>query len=160
VLVANMRKLACANAADVISTKTPNAAAAKATHVTSTKATHVTAAKAAAHVASAKAAHAPATVSSAAAATAAGLCTRGKKASGKHRGCQNHHHSSSHDIRHWDGRTFRHRSLPNAGILRRQTPTSRWTGDGNAYLSSPLNSYSSGLNNRVLGIPARNEKNG
>jgi len=150
VLVANMRKLACANAADVISTKTPNAAAAKATHVTSTKATHM---------ASAKAAHAPATVSSATAA-AASLCTRGKKAAGKHRGCQNHHHSSSHNILRWDGRTFRHRSLPNAGILRRQTPTSRWTGDGNAYLSSPLNSYSSGLNNRVLGIPARNEKNG
>jgi hypothetical protein len=102
VLVADVRKLACAKAADVISTKTSNATAAKATHVTSTEATHV---------ASAKAAHAPATVSSA----TAGLCTRGKKAAGKHRGCQNHHQSSSHDILHWDGRTFRHRTGSDTG---------------------------------------------
>jgi hypothetical protein len=78
---------------------------AKATHVASAKATHVASAKAA-HVASTKAA--PATVSSATTA-AAGLCTRGKKAAGKHCACQNHHHSSSHDILHSDGRTFRHR---------------------------------------------------
>jgi hypothetical protein len=90
VLVADMRKLACANAADVTSTKTP--------HATSTEATHM---------ASAKAAHAPATVSSATASAAAGLCTSGKKAAGKQRACQNHHHSSSHDILRWDGRTFR-----------------------------------------------------
>jgi hypothetical protein len=94
-----MRQLACAKTTDAISTKTTNAAAAEATHVTS--------AKAAAHVASAKAAHAPATVSSATAtATAAGLCPRGKKAAGKNCACQNHHHSSSHDILHWDGRSF------------------------------------------------------
>jgi hypothetical protein len=92
---------------------------AHATHATSAKATHVTAAKAAAHVAAAKAAHAATTVSSAATATA-GLSTRGKKATGKRRACQNHHHSSSHDILHWDGRTFRHRSLTNVGVLRSQ----------------------------------------
>jgi hypothetical protein len=140
-----MRKFACAKAADAISTKTPNAAAAKATHVTAAKATaHVASAKAAAHVTAAKAAHAPATVSSAATATAAaaGLCTRGKKAAGKYRGCQNHHHSSSHNILRWDGRTFRHRSLPNAGVLRRHTPTSRLTGHGNADLPPLLNSHS------------------
>jgi len=106
VLVAEVRQLACAKATDVISTKTPNAAAAKATHVTSTKATHV---------ASAKAAHAPATVSSATAA-AAGFCTRGKKAARKHGACQNHHHSSSHDILHRDGRTFRHRVWSDVGV--------------------------------------------
>jgi hypothetical protein len=81
-----------AKTTDVISTKTSNATAAKATHVTSTEAAH-TPAKAA-HVAPAAT-----TVSTAATATAAaGLCTRGKKAAGKQCGCQNHHHSSSHDI--------------------------------------------------------------
>jgi hypothetical protein len=78
---------------------------AHATHVISAKAVHVTAAKAPAHVASAKST----TVASAATAATAGLCTRGKKAAGKHRACQNHHHSSSHDILHWDGRAFRRR---------------------------------------------------
>jgi hypothetical protein len=103
VLMADVRKLASANATDAISTKTSDASATKASHVTSTKATHM---------ASAKASHAPATVSSAPTATAAaaGLCPRGKKAAGKHGACQNHHHSSSHDILHLDGRTFRHRS--------------------------------------------------
>jgi hypothetical protein len=107
VLVADMRQLACAKPADAISTKTSNAAAAKTTHVTSAKATHMSSAKAAAH--------APATVSAAAPAVA-GLCTRGKKAPGKNCACQNHHHSSSHDILHWDGRTFRHRAGPDVGV--------------------------------------------
>jgi hypothetical protein len=109
VLVADVCQLACAKAADVIFAKTPNATAAKATHVTSTKATHM---------ASAKAAHA-ATMSSASAsasAAAAGLCTRGKKATGKQGACQNHHHSSSHDILHRDGRTFRHRAWSDVGV--------------------------------------------
>jgi hypothetical protein len=101
VFVAYMRQRASGKATDAISTKASNAAAAEATHVA--------AAKAAAHVASAKAAHAPATVSSATTA-AAGLCTRGK-AAGNQRGCQNHHHSSSHDILRWDGRTCRRRSF-------------------------------------------------
>jgi hypothetical protein len=116
--------MAFAKATDVISTKTPNATAAKATHVTSTKATHVASGKAAhvasgkaAHVASAKAAHAPATVSSATApAAAAGFCTRGKKAARKQGACQNHHHSSSHDILHRDGRNFRHRAWSDVGV--------------------------------------------
>jgi hypothetical protein len=58
--------------------------------VASVKTTDVAAAKAAAHVTSAT------TVSSATA--AAGLGISGKKAAGKHCTCQNHHHSSSHDI--------------------------------------------------------------
>jgi hypothetical protein len=104
-----------AETADVISTKASNAIAAEAAHVSSTEATHVSSTEAA-HVASAEAAT---TVPSAtAAAAAAGLRTRGKKAAGKHCACQNHHHSSSHDILHWDGRTFRHRLLPDAGVLR------------------------------------------
>jgi hypothetical protein len=111
-----MRQLACAKATDSISTKTSNAAAAKATHVTAVKATHVTSTKAT-HVASAKAAHAAATMSSASAASAAaGLRTRGKKATGKQGACQNHHHSSSHDILHRVGRTFRHRAWSNVGV--------------------------------------------
>jgi len=52
--------------------------------VTSTKAAHVAAAKAA--------------TMSAATTTAAGLRTRGSKAAGKQRGCQNHHQSSFHDL--------------------------------------------------------------
>jgi hypothetical protein len=74
--------------ADVIATKAPNAIAAEATHVSSTEAAHVASAEAAT------------TVPSAATPAAAGLRTRGKKAAGKHCACQNHHHSSSHDILH------------------------------------------------------------
>jgi hypothetical protein len=73
---------------------------AKTTDATFTEATHVTSAKAA-HVASAKAAHMAATKTAAtmsAAATASGLRTRGNKAAGKQRGCQNHHPSSFHDL--------------------------------------------------------------
>jgi hypothetical protein len=62
---------------------------AHARQVTSAEAADVTAAETT-HVAAATA------VSPAAA--AAGLCTRCKKATGKHGTCQNHHHSSSHDI--------------------------------------------------------------
>jgi hypothetical protein len=101
--MADVRKLACAKATDVASTKTSNAAAAKATQVTSAKATHM---------ASTKAAHAPATVSSA----AAGLCPRGKKAAGKHRACQNHHHSSSHDILHLGWADFPPQGLVRLGV--------------------------------------------
>src|SRR5436853_15129 len=68
----------------------------------------IKAAKAARHVAAAHAAAESATAvsSSTATATAAGLRTRGKQAAGKHCACQNHHHSSSHDILHRNGRTF------------------------------------------------------
>jgi hypothetical protein len=108
VLTADVRHLADADATDAIFTKTSDATATKASHVTSAKATHM---------ASAKASHAPATVSSAAtAAAAAGLRPRGKKATGKHGACQNHHHSSSHDILHLDGRTFRHRVWSDVGL--------------------------------------------
>jgi hypothetical protein len=104
-------KVISAYARRVTSAKATHVTSAKATHVTSAKATHVTSAKAT-HVASAKAAHvtsATTTVSSTTTTATAGLCTSGKKAAGKHSTCQNHHHSSSHDILLWDGRTFRHR---------------------------------------------------
>ncbi|MEH2483344.1 hypothetical protein V1282_006701 [Nitrobacteraceae bacterium AZCC 2146] len=110
--MADVRHVTCAKATDVTSAKASNATAAQATDVTSTKTTHVTAAKAAAHVASATT-----TMSSASAATAAtGLCIRNKQATGQHRTCQNHHHSSSHNILLWDRRTSRHRALSDAGM--------------------------------------------
>jgi hypothetical protein len=95
VIVIHVGHVIQAKATDAICTKTSHATAAKAVHVTSTEATHVASAETAT------------TVSSATTAAAAGLCTRGKKAAGKHCACQNHHHSSSHDILHCDGRTFR-----------------------------------------------------
>jgi hypothetical protein len=84
VTVGHARHVASAKAADV--------ASAKATDVASAKAAHVTSAKAAAHVASA----ATTTVPSATA--AAGLRISGNKAAGKQCTCQDHRHSSSHDI--------------------------------------------------------------
>ena len=107
VLVAGTRHVTSAKATDVTTAKTSNASTAKAadvttaeaTHVTATEATHMASAKAAAHMASAT------TSVSSATAAAAGLCPRGKQAAGKHRTCQNHHHSSSHYTLHWDGRT-------------------------------------------------------
>jgi hypothetical protein len=90
-----------AKATDMASTKTSNTTAAKATHVATTKP--------AAHMAAAAT-----TVSSAA--SAACLGTGGKKAAGQYRACQNHHHSSSHDILLWNGRAFRHRVWSDAGI--------------------------------------------
>jgi hypothetical protein len=75
--VAGVRQVACAKATDPSITKAADATTAEATDVTTTEATT--------HVA---------------ASAAAGLCTRGEKAAGKHRACQNHHHSSSHDILH------------------------------------------------------------
>ena len=97
--VADVRDATCAQAAD--------AAGAKATHATA-EAAHVTSAKATAHMASAKAAATP--MATTASATAAGLGTSSQQASGEHCARQNHHHSSSHDILLWDGRTVRHRS--------------------------------------------------
>jgi hypothetical protein len=112
VLVADVRHATGANTTGVTSAEASNAGTAKATHVTSTKATHVTSTKAA-HVASAKT---TATTVSTTTAAAAGFRTGGKQAAGKHRSCQNHHYSSSHDILHWDGRTFRHRASSNVGV--------------------------------------------
>jgi hypothetical protein len=108
-----------ADARDVTAAKTSDTTSAKATHATSGKATYVASAKAT-YVASAKTAHMAsakaATVSTAAATATAGLGIGGNQAAGKHRGCQNHHHSSSHDILLWDGRTFRHRALSDASM--------------------------------------------
>jgi hypothetical protein len=84
-----------AHARHVISAEAAYVISAEAAHVASAEATHVTSAKAAS-MASAT------SVSSA----TAGLCTRGKKAAGKHGACQNHHHSSSHENLLWDGRDF------------------------------------------------------
>jgi hypothetical protein len=75
----------------MISAHARHVTSAEASDVTSAEATHVTSAKAA-HVASATTTH----VSTATA--TAGLCISGKKAAGKHGTCQNHHHSSCHDI--------------------------------------------------------------
>jgi hypothetical protein len=100
-----------ANACEVISAKASHVASSEASHVASAEASHVASAEAA-HVASA----AP-TVSSAPA--AAGLRPSGKKAAGKHRACQNHHHSSSHDILLLDGWMFRQMALSDAGMYSR-----------------------------------------
>jgi hypothetical protein len=121
-------KMLSVHACHVTAAKTSDAASAEATDVTS--------AKAAAHVATATT-----TVSSATATACLGIS--GKKAAGKHGACQNHHHSSYHDISPFGmGGTFRHRISSDVGVCQRQTPTSRWTGDGNACLSSLLNSGS------------------
>jgi len=106
-IVADVRHTADAQASDTTSVNASDASPAKAAHVTTTtKATDVTSAKAA-HVASAKAAT---TTVSPATAAAARLCTSCKQAAGEHCARQNHHHSSSHIILHWDGRMFRHRT--------------------------------------------------
>jgi hypothetical protein len=84
--MADMRQVACVKATDPTITKACDATTAEATHVAAAEAAHMAAAKAT-HVASS-------------AAAAAGLRTRGQKAAGKHCACQNHHHSSSHDILH------------------------------------------------------------
>jgi hypothetical protein len=96
-----MRHATGAKAADASAAEATDASA-EATDVSAAKASHMTSAKAP-HVASAT----PAMSAAAAAATAAGLCARGKPAAGKHCACQNHHHSSSHDILHLNGRIFR-----------------------------------------------------
>jgi len=85
-------KVTSAPACDMASAETSHVAS----HVTSAEAAQV--ASAAAHVAAASAA-----VASAATATA-GLRAGGKKAAGKHCTCQDHHHSSSHDILQFIGR--------------------------------------------------------
>jgi len=94
--MAGVRQVTCPEAADPTASKASNATTAEATHVTAADASHVTTTKAA-HVATTKA---TTHVASSSASAAAGLCTRGQKAAGKHRACQNHHCSSSHDILH------------------------------------------------------------
>jgi hypothetical protein len=128
--------------AKVIAVHARHVTSAETAHATSADATDVTSAEAA-HMASAATTSMSSATSTATATATAGLCISGKKAAGKHRACQNHHYSSSHDILLWDGR-----DLPPQGLVRRwrvrgrQTPTSRWTEDEDADLSFPLNSRS------------------
>jgi len=110
--MSSVAKVTSAHACHATSAETSDATAAEATHVTSAEAAHVASAKAAAHMAAAT----TTSVSTASASAAAGLCISSKKATGKHCACQNHHHSSSHDILLWDGREFRDRSLSDAGV--------------------------------------------
>jgi hypothetical protein len=134
-MTSSIAKVISVHARHVTSSETGHATSAEATHVTPAEAADVTSAKAA-HMASA-------TTSMSSASATAGLCISGKKAAGKHRACQNHHYSSSHDILLWDGR-----DLPPQGLVRRwrvrgkQMPTSRWMEDEDADLSFPLNSRS------------------
>jgi hypothetical protein len=92
--MAGVRQVTRPKAADPTATKASNMTATEATDVTAAEAAHVTTAEAA-HVTTTKATHVASSASA-----AAGLCTRGQKAAGKHRACQNHHRSSSHDILH------------------------------------------------------------
>jgi hypothetical protein len=103
VIVVHVGHVTGAKATDVASAKTSDVIPANSSDVTTAKSTHVTSTKAT-HVASA-------------AASAASLCTRGNKAAGKQCTCQNHHRSSSHNILHLDGRTFRHRALSDVGVF-------------------------------------------
>jgi hypothetical protein len=111
-MMSSVAKVTSAHACHATSAETSDATAAEATHVTSAEAAHMASAKAAAHMAAAT----TTSVSTASASAAAGLCISSKKATGKHCACQNHHHSSSHDILLWDGREFRDRSLSDAGV--------------------------------------------
>jgi hypothetical protein len=105
---AKTSKVIAANSSDVTSAKSSHATSAKPAHVASAKAAYVASAKSTAHVAAAKS---TTHVAAAAAAATASLCSRSKKAPGKHRARQNHHRSSSHDFLHLVGRTCRHRTI-------------------------------------------------
>jgi hypothetical protein len=139
-MTSSVAKVTTAHAGHATSAEATDMASAEATHVASAEATHVASAKAA-HMAAATS-----TTVSAATATAtatAGLCISGKKAAGKHCACQNHYHSSSHDILLWNGRDFPPQDLVRRCRFRgRQTPTSRWTEDEDTYLPFLLNSRS------------------
>jgi hypothetical protein len=103
VVVADVCHGSCAEAAAMSCTKT------KAADVAAAEATNVASAKTA-HMATTTAAMAATT------AAAAGLCTGGQKATGKHRACQNHHHSFAHVILLWDGWIARHRTWSDIGL--------------------------------------------
>src|ERR1700716_837393 len=127
-MTSSVAKVTTAHAGHATSAEAADMASAEATHVASAEATHVASAKAA-HMATATA--------------TAGLCISGKKAAGKHCACQNHYHSSSHDILLWNGRDFPPQDLVRRCRFRgRQTPTSRWTEDEDTYLPFLLNSRS------------------
>jgi hypothetical protein len=108
-MTSSIAKVISVHAGDMTSAETADATSAEATDAASAETADVTSAEAT-HMASTKAAHMASTAAtsmSAATATAtAGLRVSGKKAAGKHCACQNHHHSSSHDILLWDGRGF------------------------------------------------------
>ena len=120
-----MAEMLSAKARDVLAAEVTNAAAAKVTHVTSCEASHLRPAKAAhaatkaADVPPAKTSHvstAKASATVATAATASGLCTRYNQASSKHGACQNHQHSSGHDILLSVGIHPRDGAWPDAGL--------------------------------------------
>ncbi len=116
VIGAKATDVASAKTSDVIPANSSDVTTAKSTHVTSTKTAHVASAKAA-HVTSAATTTTTVSSPSSSAAAAAGFCTRGNKAAGKQCTCQNHHRSSSHNILHLDGRTFRRRALSDVGVF-------------------------------------------
>jgi hypothetical protein len=97
VIVTGARHMATAKSADVATAKSADVGSAHAAHVATAEA----ASTKAAHMASA--ATAAVSTTTAAATATARFCARSKKAPGKHRACQNHHHSSSHDILHLIG---------------------------------------------------------
>jgi len=98
-----------AETADATSTEATDAASAETADVTSAEATHMASTKAA-HMAS------TAATSMATATATAGLRVSGKKAAGKHCACQNHHHSSSHDILLWNRRDYPPQVVSDAGM--------------------------------------------
>jgi hypothetical protein len=91
--------MATAKSTDVATAKSADVGSANAAHVATAEA----ASAKAAHMASAATAAVSTTTTAAAATATARFCARSKKAAGKHRACQNHHHSSSHDILHLMG---------------------------------------------------------
>jgi hypothetical protein len=107
-MTSSIAEVISVHAGDVTSAETADATSAKATDAASAETADVASAEAT-HMASTKAAHMASTAATSmatAAAATAGLRVSGKKAAGKHCACQNHHHSSSHDILRWDGRDF------------------------------------------------------
>jgi hypothetical protein len=101
----------------------------------------VASAEPATHVASAKSATHVATATTSTSSTSS-LCTRSKKTPGKHRACQNHHHSSSHDLLHLIGRTCRHRTILKRCYSTKVISNVTMKGDGSSFLSPLLNSHS------------------
>jgi hypothetical protein len=140
VIVAHACDVTSGKAADAASAQAAHVAPAKAADVASAKpATHVASAEPATHVASAKSATHVATATATATATTSSLSTRSKKTPGKHRACQNHHHSSSHDFLHLIGRTCRHRTILKRCYSTKVISNVTMKGDGSAFLSPLLN---------------------
>jgi hypothetical protein len=96
-MTSSVAEVTSAHAGDVTSAETADATSAETTDVTSAEPADVT---------SAGATHVASTAATSMATATAGLRVSGKKAAGKHCTCQNHHHSSSHDILRCDWRDF------------------------------------------------------